>query len=151
MNNIPLNASVVSGVLLKHGKDGCRMLLLKRAKEGFWCHIAGKIEGDEKAWQAFVREVEEETSIVIDDLYSADYLEQFYEADKNQISIIPVFVAQVASDVEVVLNDEHTQYQWCTLEEAKSLVPFPNQRAVFDHVWKHFVDSQPSPLMKITP
>ncbi|BFM14041.1 NUDIX domain-containing protein [Maricurvus nonylphenolicus] len=150
MTQIPLNTSVVSGVLLKACKDGFRMLLLKRAKEGFWCHVAGKIEGNEKAWQAFIREVKEETSIVVDDLYSADYLEQFYEADKNQISIIPVFVALVASDIEVVLNEEHTQYQWCTLDEAKSLVPFPNQRAVFDHVWKNFVDAKPSPFMKIS-
>ncbi len=49
----------------------------------------------------------------------------------------------------VVLNHEHTVYQWCTLEEAKALTPFPNQHRVFEHVWAYFVDKPIDPLFKV--
>nr|WP_246876983.1 hypothetical protein [Aeromonas sp. SrichE-2G] len=49
----------------------------------------------------------------------------------------------------VTLNDEHTEYRWCTLAEAKGLVSFPGQQALYDHVWHHFVACRPSPLMRV--
>lgn len=32
--------------------------------------------------------------------------------------------------------------------EAK-LVSFPGQKALYDHIWHHFVDNAPSPLMRV--
>lgn len=50
----------------------------------------------------------------------------------------------------VALNAEHTEYRWCTLDEAKALVSFPGQKALYDHnIWHHFVDNTPSPLMRV--
>ncbi len=125
------------------------MLLLKRTREEYWCHVAGRIENDEVAWQTFLREVQEETGLAVDELYSGEYIEQFYEPKTNCITIFPVFVGMIDETSEVRLNEEHTDHKWCTLEEAINLVPFPNQKAVYTHVWKYFVDSEPSVLMKI--
>ena len=126
------------------------MLLLKRAKEGYWCHVAGKVEVGETGWQAIIREFEEETQIQVTQLYSGDYLEQFYESHRNQVVIIPTFVVICEPKQAVQLNAEHTEYKWCSLEEAKLLVPFPNQRAFYDHVWQNFVISKPSQHMLVT-
>ncbi len=149
MNSIPFNTSFVSGVAIANFGQETKLLLLKRANEGFWCHIAGKIKETETAWQAIVRDFHEETGIIVEDLYSADYLEQFYYPVRNCISVIPVFVVEISSGTKIELNEEHTDYRWCSLEEAKSFVPFPNQRLVYEHVWSNFVIRKPSDLLRV--
>ncbi|MUK66463.1 NUDIX hydrolase [Aliivibrio fischeri] len=137
---IPLSSSVVSGVALSKIDGEVKMLLMKRVKGGFWCHVAGSIEQGETGIDAIVREFKEETRIDVLNLYNAQYLEQFYEASVNVIQLIPVFVVMCPPQQEVVLNEEHTEYKWCSLEEALELAPFPNQHAVFKHVWSYFVE-----------
>ncbi len=130
----------MSGVALSKIDGEVKMLLMKRVKGGFWCHIAGSIEQGETGIDAIVREFKEETQIDVLNLYNAQYLEQFYEASVNVIQLIPVFVVMCPPEQEVVLNEEHTEYKWCSLEEALELAPFPNQHAVFKHVWSYFVE-----------
>ena len=149
MNNIPINTSVVAGVALAGFANEFKILLMKRAEEGFWCHVAGSIENGETAWQAILREFHEETGVTVKDLFSAEYLEQFYEADRNRITIIPVFVAFLSSDVQIQLNEEHTEFKWCTLAEARTMVPFPNQRNLYNPVWENFVAREPSMLWRV--
>ncbi|MEM1153809.1 MAG: NUDIX domain-containing protein [Pseudomonadota bacterium] len=149
MNQIPISTSVVSGVILSELEDGYRLLLMKRTKDEFWCHVAGKLEEHELAWEAFVREVREETGLEVSELYSAEFLEQFYEPKQNCIHIIPAFVGLVSPGVEVILNQEHTEYAWCSLEEADNLAPYANQKALYHHVWTYFVKTRPHPRMRI--
>ncbi len=146
---IPLNSSVVSGVALSIIDGETKMLLMKRVKGGFWCHVAGSIEDGETGWQAIVREFYEETQIEVKELYNAQCFEQFYEANLNVIEIIPVFAVQCPPNQEVTLNSEHTEYRWCSLNEAKALVSFPGQRDVYDHIWANFVLNEPPLLLKV--
>lgn len=89
---IPIKTSVVSGVALSKINGVIKMLLMKRVKGDYWCHVAGSIESDETGWQAIVREFREETQIEVSLLYNAQYIEQFYESSSNTIELIPVFV-----------------------------------------------------------
>lgn len=146
---IPIETQVVSGVALACVDGQTKMALLKRSEEGFWCHVAGKIEAGETAWQAIIREFFEETQIVVRKLYSAEYLEQFYVASANRIDVVPAFVVFCPPEQEIILNSEHTEYRWCTLDEAKALVPYPNQKALYEHIWNYFVLQAPSVLMKV--
>ncbi|MGY0216179.1 NUDIX hydrolase [Endozoicomonadaceae bacterium StTr2] len=146
---IQVNTSVVSGVALSEIDGELKILLMKRAKEGFWCHVAGKIEGEEAGWQAIIREFAEETGIKVTQLYNAEYSEQFYEPEKDRFMIIPSFVVWCEPDQVVTLNPEHTEYRWCTLQQALELVPFPNQEKYYQHIWQYFVDKAPSDFMQI--
>lgn len=146
---IPLNTSIVSGVALSKIDGEVKMLLMKRVKGGFWCHVAGSIEEDETGIDAIVREFKEETQIEVSNLYNAQFLEQFYEASVNVIQLIPVFVVMCPPEQEVVLNEEHTEYKWCSLEDALELAPFPNQHAVFKHVWSYFVGKPVNALYRV--
>ncbi|WP_139812127.1 NUDIX hydrolase, partial [Ensifer aridi] len=110
---------------------------------GEWCRIAGAIENGEKAWEAARREVKEETGLECRELYSADICEQFYEADRDAISLLPVFVGFVESQAAVVINHEHSEYRWMSFEEALTMVPFAGQRHVLRHVKGEFVDREP--------
>lgn len=146
---IPLNSSVVSGVALSKIDGEVKMLLMKRVKGGFWCHVAGSIEENETGIDAIIREFKEETQIEVSNLYNAQFLEQFYEASVNVIQLIPVFVVMCSPEQEVTLNEEHTEYKWCSLEEALELAPFPNQHAVFKHVWSYFVEKPVNALYRV--
>ncbi|MDA9557579.1 NUDIX domain-containing protein [Vibrio sp.] len=146
---IPLSTSIVSGVALSKIDNEYKMLLMKRSKGNFWCHVAGSIEEGETGKEAILREFLEETQIHVTHLYNAQYLEQFFEANVNIIQLIPVFVVLCPPNQMVVLNEEHTEYRWCTLEEALALAPFPNQHAVYRHVWSYFVEKEINPLYRI--
>ncbi len=146
---IPVNTSIVSGVALSEIDGQMKMLLMKRVKGGFWCHVAGSMEEGESGWQSIIREFQEETEINVTRLYNAQFLEQFYASYSNVIELIPVFVALCEPDQAVTLNHEHTEYKWCTLEEALELSPFPNQHAVLKHVWEYFVEKPINELYRI--
>lgn len=146
---IPIRSVVVSSVLLSKIEGEFKILLMKRVKGGFWCHVAGKVKLDETASQAILREIREEANIQPKHLFSADYIEQFYEASLNVIEMIPAFVAICQDEQTVVLNKEHTEYRWCSLPEAKALVVFSNQRKLYDFVWENFVENKPEPLLQI--
>ncbi|EPP4298107.1 NUDIX hydrolase [Vibrio navarrensis] len=137
---IPIKTSVVSGVALSQIDGVTKMLLMKRIKGGYWCHVAGTIERNETGWQAIIREFREETQIEVTSLYNAQYIEQFYESSANVIELIPVFVVLCDANQVVRLNDEHTEFKWCTLPEAKELAPFPSQHEAFEHIWSYFVE-----------
>jgi dATP pyrophosphohydrolase len=139
----------VAGVALSEIDGQTKMLLMKRMKGGYWCHVAGSIEAGETGWQAIVREFEEETKIEAKALYNAQFLEQFYEANVNVIQLIPIFAVLCPPNQAVELNHEHTEYRWCSLEEAKALAPFPNQHAVYEHIWSYFVDKPANPLYRV--
>nr|WP_150852027.1 NUDIX domain-containing protein [Sinorhizobium arboris] len=73
MADIPIRCSAVSVVLLRLVEGQPEVLLLRRNHTliGEWCQIAGAIENGEKAWEAALREVKEETGLACRQLYSA--------------------------------------------------------------------------------
>lgn len=146
---IPLSTHYVSGVVLSEIDGEMKLLLLKRVKGDYWCHVAGRIEGDETGWQAIMRECLEETAIEVGTLYNGQFMDQFYEPHVNVIELIPVFVIYCPPNQAVVLNHEHTEYRWCGLTEAVQLAPFVGQHKVYQHVWRYFVDAKPHPLWQV--
>lgn len=146
MPEIPVSAFIVSCVVLRMKGDLHEVLLLKRTQSlaGTWCQIAGKIEEGEAAWQAGLRELREETGLVPDRFYSADICEQFYEPDRDAITIAPVFVAFVDAAAQVALNHEHDAFMWVGFEEAREMVDFGGQRRVLRWIEDEFVTRAPS-------
>ncbi|WP_064696561.1 NUDIX hydrolase [Rhizobium aegyptiacum] len=145
MAEIPIRSFGVSVVLLRTSATEAEVLMLRRNHTlvGEWCQIAGGIEDGEKAWEAALREVKEETGLTCARLYSADICEQFYEADRDTITVAPVFVGFVDPAARVVLNEEHSEFRWTSLAAAIDMVPFAGQRHVLKHVDAEFVQREP--------
>ena len=146
MPEISIKAFIVSLVAIRKINKQFEVLLLKRTQTlaGEWCQVAGKIENGETAWQAALRELEEETGLKPEKLYSADINEQFYEADRDAITVAPVFVALVDKDAEITLNHEHSEYCWVSFDEAVNLVAFGGQRRVLRWIEEEFTKRTPS-------
>ena len=145
MAEVPIRCFAVSVILLRKLAGGCELLLLRRnhTLAGEWCQVAGGIEDGEKAWEAALREVREEAGLDCYRLYSADICEQYYEADRDAISVVPVFVGFVDAQAAVIINDEHSEFRWVSFEAALGMVPFAGQRHVLRHVEAEFANREP--------
>lgn len=122
---IPIRCKAVSGVALTTVDGETKLLVMKRVKGGFWCHVAGTMEAGENGWQTIIREFGEETGIRVTELYNGQYLEQFYDAALNTVEVVPVFVVYCPANQAVTLNDEHTEYRWCFSDRSQGAGEFP--------------------------
>ena len=138
-------------VVIREGEDERRFLLLRRTRTpvGAWTYAAGGIEAGEKAFEAAVREVREETGLEVTSLYSSDLCEQFYEINRDSIWIAPVFVAFVRKNSTANINEEHGEYRWCTVAEAATLLTFPGTREILEKVHRYFVVNQANSFLRI--
>ncbi|MGR3621197.1 NUDIX hydrolase [Pseudophaeobacter sp.] len=146
MPEIPIRAFIVSLVAIRKCQGQHQVLLMQRTQSlaGEWCQIAGSLEPDETAWQAALRELREETGLRPKNFYSADICEQFYEADRDAITMAPVFVAFIDPEAKVRLNHEHSTFRWVSFDEAREMVAFGGQRKVLRWVEEEFIQRQPN-------
>ena len=56
-----------------------------------------------------------------------DELRELYPPDVTEVRI-ESFGLDVAADWEPVLNDEHDDYRWCTVDEAIAILHWPEAR-----------------------
>ncbi|MEP3112513.1 NUDIX domain-containing protein [Nisaea sp.] len=152
MPETPIRALLSSLVAVRQSETQSEVLLLKRTRTpaGEWCQISGSIEEGETAWQAALRELQEETSLKPVSLYSGDISEQFYEAARDAIILAPVFVAFIDQAHKVMLNHEHSEYRWVGFDEAVEMVAFGGQRRVLRWVEGEFVKRTPSEYLLIS-
>lgn len=77
---VPVRCIGIAVVLLKRFDEEYRVLLMKRTSpvlHGAWCCIGGGIEAGERAWEAALREIREETGIKKVELYNSSQFDQF--------------------------------------------------------------------------
>ncbi|MHB8633769.1 MAG: NUDIX hydrolase [Thermoplasmatota archaeon] len=128
---------------------GEQWLVLKRAPHillgGTWQMVSGTIEPGEKAYEAAIRELREETGLHPHHFYQASYVNRFYLAATDQVILTPVFAAEVPGDARVALSDEHTEYAWVPFREARGRYPWPGQREALDVIREQFIEGAPLP------
>ena len=112
--------------------DKVEYLILKRAEDqryfGQWRMVAGKVEENEKFWEAAIRELEEETGLVPKKLWTIPSINQFYEHRTDQILSIPAFAAEIEPSATVRLNREHSDVKWCPIGEVVDHIFWPEQK-----------------------
>lgn len=152
MAGVAVQCTMVSVVVIRgHGTDA-EVLLLRRAQahlHGLWTYVAGHVEPGEKAWQAALRELHEETGLHPHALYSADRCETFYDVREERIAVVPAFVAFVDIDVMVQRDGENDAHQWLSFDAAVARLPFGGQRELFQQVRREFIDGTPPPALRI--
>jgi 8-oxo-dGTP pyrophosphatase MutT (NUDIX family) len=101
---------------------------------GSWETVHGTIESGETPVQASLRELHEETGLVPQKFYNLSRTEAFYQHRSDELALIPVFVAFVASDAAVRLSDEHDRSEWLRVPDAARRFAWPRERRALDDI-----------------
>ena len=120
MTNINKTVVVVKGVIVNEGK----VLIVKRADDdeiggGTWECVGGKIDFGENLETALVREITEEVGLTVT-IHNILFATTFKTAPTRQVVILTYLCR--SKDKNIVLSREHTDYQWSTKEQLKSLL-----------------------------
>ena len=107
-----------------------RFLLLRRAAgrvyAGQWRMVGGKVEGQERAWEAALRELREETGLSPRRLWALPSVNTFYDPTRDAVVLAPAFAAEVEADP--TLDAEHDVFAWLTPEAAIERLAWPERR-----------------------
>ncbi len=122
---------VIDAYIYFYENNKLRFLMLKRSKtkiyENLWQGVAGKIEKNEFAWQAALRELKEETGLKAHKIFVADYVSTFYEKHGDRINLIPVFGIEVKNK-KVIISKEHCKYKWLSFKKARKKLIWNGQK-----------------------
>lgn len=103
-------------------RDTFEYLLLKRnyneTYAGIWSIAGGKIEKDEKALEAALREMKEETGLKAKRLFLLEKVSVFFEHRDDKMHLVPVFLAEAKDNDGVILSEEHSEFAWMNFDEA---------------------------------
>lgn len=106
-------------------------LLLRRARGALladtWQAVYGHIEAGETAFDAARREMMEETSLWAEAWHQLESVNTFFLAGRDEIHLCPGFAARIEPSDVPVLNDEHEEFAWLTLDEAVRRFCWPGQ------------------------
>lgn len=112
-------------IIYRKTEDGPKFLLLYHGR-GYWNFPKGKIESEEKSFQAAVRETREETGLNRNDL---KFVNNFKVSEKfsfwrrvNEKNVrvfkIVIFYFAETGKREIRISEEHGGYAWFTYKEA---------------------------------
>lgn len=112
--------------------DKGRILMLKRKDNGKWTLPGGTMELTESIKDCAVREVKEETGLIINILdvigtYTDPDIRIEYSDGEVRREFTIVFYA-VSDNSEVVMDDESSAYQWVSIEEIQNLPMADSQK-----------------------
>jgi dATP pyrophosphohydrolase len=117
--------------VLVHVRRGDEFLVVRRTDHGYWHTISGGVEAGEGWLDAVFRELEEETGWRADtatEIGAFDYVREPWEAQPGMRVDVRAFVVDAAPGWEPSLDHEHDDYRWCSLDEADSLLYWPEPK-----------------------
>ncbi len=126
-----IKSSLVEVHMVKVVENKIRYLIMKRSSQqkypNIWQMVTGKVRKDEKAYEAAIREVKEETSINVEKLWIVPHLNSFYNSDDDSVNLIPVFLCLVNPLAEVNISEEHQEFSWVSKSRATKMFAWPGQ------------------------
>jgi len=136
-------SNMIEAHIFRIKKNKIEFLLLKRSENeiypGLWQMVSGSIHNSETAYQTALREIMEETKLRPTKMWIVPNINSFYSPEKNYISVLPVFAAQVKFNSKVILSDEHTKFVWVTKEKAKKMLAWVGQKKSVEIIADYFI------------
>jgi len=148
-------SNIIEVCTFKFEKDRPQYLLLRRAPylkrhPGIWQLVTGSIENDERAVDAALRELREETGLAPSGLWTVPFVDMFFDHSKDLVNVCPVFAAQVEPGDSPRLSKEHTKFEWLSFGEAEARLVWPGQRSGLRVVHEYIVRGEKAAsLMRI--
>ncbi len=150
-----ISSSIVEVCIFKFEQNQPHFLLLHRnpaesVYPNLWQMVTGSIEKGEKAYEAALREMAEETGLKPAAFWVVPHVSVFYDHRWDSVNHCPMFAAQVQVGSHPVLSQEHDDCVWLPRAEAEKRLVWPGQREglkiVHDYIIK---DEKTAGLIKI--
>ncbi|MEL7834618.1 NUDIX domain-containing protein [Fodinibius sp. Rm-B-1B1-1] len=113
-----------------------KFLILKRTHNviygGQWRMVGGKVQQDETAFEAGVRELCEETNLKPTLFWVLPSINQFYDMKSDAVKQIPAFGAEVDKNANIVLNHEHEDWKWISQDKIDTYIQWPEQKRLMN-------------------
>jgi len=114
-----------------------------------WQPVMGHIEPvqeghrGESAIGTAIRELAQETGYTTQagliGFWQLESVSPYFMAKDNCVMMSPCFAAQVADDIEPVLNEEHDGYRWVRRDHVDRMFVWPGQRIAIDQIVRDLV------------
>ena len=115
-----------------HPEDGEILLLrVEDEKLSFWQPITGGIESGESSEEACLREIKEETGLLLACLNLTSLGDSMLKIDEN-LSIHKNPFLVLTEQKEIQISDEHVGAQWVALDKVSSQLYWPSNQATFE-------------------
>ncbi|WP_353265447.1 NUDIX domain-containing protein [Gemmatimonas sp.] len=125
------------------GADRWQVLAMRRAAgtrcTGAWEIVHGRIERGERPGQAARREVQEETGLTPERLYSIT-VNPFYLHRFDSVQLAVVFAAVVDGSVPITTGAEHDAWEWLSPADAMDRLAWPREHQALQytlHLLRH--------------
>ena len=113
-------------------EDGEILLLKVEAeKVSFWQPITGGIESGESPEEACLREIKEETGLLLHRSNLTSLGDFTVKIDEN-LSIHKNLFLVLTEQKEIQISDEHVGAQWVALDKVSSQLYWPSNQATFE-------------------
>jgi dATP pyrophosphohydrolase len=131
-------------------------LVLKRAANekiypGIWQMVSGTMHDGERATDAALRELKEETGLSPLRFWVVPHVSVFYDHDYDAANLCPMFAAELGADARPALSGEHEHYAWLPHAEARSRLVWPSQREGLDLVQSYIVGGEEAAHLSLVP
>jgi dATP pyrophosphohydrolase len=115
-----------------------QFLLLQRKRDvalgQTWQSFHTRIKTEESTIDAAYRAVEELAGLRISAVYSADYVNQFFDDSRDVLVFAPVLAVNVNPQAPVRLDSDLRDCAWLDRDEATMRLPFSGQRWAVRHI-----------------
>ncbi|MBI4132105.1 MAG: NUDIX domain-containing protein [Candidatus Sungbacteria bacterium] len=155
-------------VIFRRGRDlpdrqagGHLKFLLLYHGRNYWNFPKGKLEEGERATQAFLREVEEETGLKHQDMrvlsgFRATDRYTFFDryaqpatsnakpaAERGQVFKIVIYYLVEARTRHIAISEEHEGFAWFTYREALKVARYKNTQAILKQAYEFIEKNLP--------
>ena len=99
-----------------------------------WQSFHTQIQGHESTIGAARRAVRELAGLNISEVYSADYINEFFDDTRDVVVLAPVLAVNVSPQAPVTLGQELKECAWWDTNQAVGRLPFAGQRWAVRHI-----------------
>ena len=109
------------------------LLKVENEKVSFWQPITGGIESGESPEEACLREIKEETGLVLACPNLTSLGDFTVKIDEN-LTIHKTLFLVLTEQKEIRISDEHVGAQWVALDKVSSQLYWPSNQATFEMI-----------------
>lgn len=131
-------SDIVDVYIFRRLNGRVQFLLLQRKPDvsmaNTWQAFHSQVRLGDTTLQTVKRIVGDAADLDVDTIYSADYINQFYDEGRDAVVLSPVFAVTVKAQAPVRLSAEYRDAGWFDRDDATVRLPFSGQRWAVRHI-----------------